>query len=275
MREIFSIVVGSLLLALGLCAANASTSPADGSDAFELERFEFAERPPTGGVVLINRWGDVRVKQGSVDRAAFNAVVQLIGETPHRAEMDHRIEGDRLVIEVDYPAGAAPETTRAGRIDAGIVIPSGMPLEIHSDRGRVMTQTLDSPLTVRATDGSVEVKSRSRVDLVSRDGDILLNARGSERPRDLGQVRSERGDIEIQFARDLAIRIDARTGASITTNDPELLQTRREQERRSQFGHDEAASALRVDSDAGRILLVNRSRIPGARPADAPTADSR
>jgi hypothetical protein len=273
MRTIFPIVVGSLLLALGLCVAHAS--PSNVSDAFELERFEFAERPPAGGVVLINRWGDVRVKQGSVDRVAFNAVVQLIGETPHRAEMNHRIEGDRLIIEVDYPAGEAPETTRDGRIDAGIVIPSGMPLELHSDRGRVMTQTLDSPLTVRATDGSVQVKSRSRVDLASRDGDILFNARGSERPRDLGQVRSERGDIEIQFARDLAIRIDARTGASITTNDPELLQTRREQGRRSQLGRDDSTSALRIDSDAGRILLVNRSRIPGARPDDAPTTDSR
>lgn len=275
MHSLFPIVVGSLLLASSPAAALASAPDSSASPPFELQRLEFADRPPAGGVLLINRWGDVRVKQGTVDRVAFNAVVQLIGEAPHRAEMTHRIEDDRLILELDYPADDAPATTRDGRIDAGIVIPSGMPLEIHSDRGRVMTQTLDSPLVVRATDGSVEVKSRSRVDLVSRDGDIRFNARGSRNARDLGQVRSQRGDIEIQFARDLPIRIDARTGASITTNDPVLLQSRREDQGRSQLHHEEPTSLLRIDSDVGRILLVNRSRIPGARPADAPTTDSR
>ena len=262
-RRVASWSVSLLLLA---AAANAAV-PVPAS--FTLERFEHASKPPAGGVVLINPWGDVRVKQGATDEVLFNAVMQLIGDEPLRGEFEHRIEGDRLVLELRYPESGRPATPSQGRIDAGIILPSGVPLEIHADRGRVMTKTLDSPLTIRAIDGAIDAKTRSRVDIETHDGPVRLVVRPGEPARDIGRISSSRGDIELQFARDVPMVIDAGTGASITTNDPDLLTTRREQGRRSMFGDDPEASRIRLDSDSGRLLLVNRSRIPGANPDPA------
>ena len=244
------------------------TVAADQTPEFELQRFEHATKPPAGGVVVINPWGDVRVRQGASDDARFNAVMQLIGDSPFHGTFDHRIEDDRLVFELSYPADQRPATAADGRIDAGLILPPGVPLEIHTDRGRVLSKTLDSPLTVRATDAAVEAGTRSEVDIETRNGPVRLQIRPGPRSAGLGRIASSRGDIEVQFARDVPIAVSARTGASLTTNDPDLLAGRVHRDGRSQLGAADRHPEIRLDSDSGRLIIVNRSFIPGARPLD-------
>lgn len=257
----------SILLAC-LIPAAAMTWAAEQAPEFELQRFDHATKPPAGGVVVINPWGDVRVRQGATDDARFNAVMQLIGESPSRGTFEHRIENDRLVFELSYAEDQRPASTADGRIDAGLILPPGVPLEIHTDRGRVLSKTLDSPLTVRATDAAVEAGTRSEVDIETRNGPVRLQVRPGPRSDGLGRIASSRGDIEVQFARDVPIAISARTGASLTTNDPDLLASRDFRDGRSYLGDSDQHPELRLDSDSGRLIVVNRSYIPGARPLD-------
>lgn len=249
------------LLAAGIQLHAVATESVD-EVRLELERFEHVTEIPDGGSVeLRNPWGDIRVKATGGDQVRFNAVMQKIGASPHTGAFNHRLEGDRLVLTLDYPESDRPETVTAGRIDASVLVPHGIEIILHADRGRVMTKTMDGPLTVRALDSDVETKTRSRVDIQTRNGNVTVTALPSGKPHDYGSIRTSRGDIELRYSDEVSLALDMLTGSSITTNDPVLLDAARHEQRRTLMQHPGAGNAFKLDSDNGRLILVNQSRL--------------
>jgi DUF4097 and DUF4098 domain-containing protein YvlB len=267
-----AIFSGFALLLAGSSFAIAQESPStqatkdagEQSVPYELQRFEWSQEVKEGQKIIVkNPWGDVRVRQTGDKEAIFHAVMQKIGNKPKVAELKSWTEGDTIHLELIYPEDQIPATPQEGRIDAFVGLPYEASLEIHSDRGKVDTKTLESALTVRAKNAGVKVKSRGHLDISTTGGDVLLTLLGpdakSKDIADRGRIKTLSGDIEVRYYLDQNIEVAMTSGASKTTNDLALLQNRRVEKRTVHMKKGEQAPKIELLSDTGNIIVNDLS----------------
>lgn len=208
-------------------------------------------------VRIENPWGDIRLSQNGTNELVFHAVVQKIGESPKMPRLVSAWTDEseqELVLQVEYPADQTPASVQEGRVDISVLVPYGAAIEVHAERGRVLTKTMESPLTIRAKDQKVSVKSRSSLDISSEGGDInLIFLAGPSTDR--GRIQSYSGDIELRYYRDQALAVEMRSGASKTTNDLTLLQSQKLSGHRASMHKGENPPKIYLQSDTGRIIL--------------------
>lgn len=231
---------------------------------YELERLDWEQQVVEGQkIILKNPWGDVRVRQTGDQTAIFHAVMQKIGDKPKVGKLTTRTEGNEIHLELVYPEGQMPATPQEGRIDAFIGLPYEASLEIHSERGKVDTKTLESALTVRAIDAGVKVKSRGMVDIQTNGGDVLLTLLGPAKDAvdvsDRGAIKTISGDIEVRYYLDQNIAVALTSGASKTTNDLSLLQSRRVDKRTVLMEKGKNPPKIALLSDTGNIIVNDLS----------------
>lgn len=208
-------------------------------------------------VRIENPWGDIRLGQNGTNELVFHAVVQKIGESPKTPRLVSAWADEseqELVLRIEYPTEQPPASVQEGRVDVSVLVPYGAAIEVQADRGRVLTKTMESPLTIRAKDQKISVKSRSSLDISSEGGDVnVIFLAGPTADR--GRIQSYSGDIEVRYYRDQAIAVEMRSGASKTTNDLALLQSQKLSGHRASMHKGENPPKIYLQSDSGRIIL--------------------
>jgi hypothetical protein len=243
--------------AQGAGAPSASGERAPPAPAFEIERLSWTGAVPAGArLVIVNPWGDVRIKQTGSGEARVHAVMQKIGTQPYVARLDVSKADGALRAAIVYPDDRMPASVRQGRVDVAVLVPYGVATTVEADRGRVLVRGFESPLAVRATRQPVQVVTASAVDIETREADVELHLRRGK-VNERGRVRTLGGDIEVRYAPDAAVAFAIISGASRTSNDAALLASRRRDGRRLLLSKGDDPMRLDVTSDTGHVLLVN------------------
>lgn len=240
------------------------TLTADSSVPYELERLQWhAELSKKQSIRLSNPWGDIRIRQTGDQTAVLHAVMQKIGHQPKVASIEHKTVGDAVQLSIQYPQEQQPANVKEGRVDAVLVVPYGTPVEVISDRGRVITKTMESPLKVSAKDESVSVKTHGPIQISTKSAPVevyLLNYNvKSSNQHESSQIQTLNGDIELKYYQDLPLNVELVSGASKSTNDIALLESRSRSGRKVSMHKGLAKHLYKIQSDTGRIILTNMS----------------
>lgn len=183
-------------------------------------------------VRLDNAYGNIRLKPSSSDRLIIHAVMQMIGAKPKSGHLDKDLDGDKWEFLFQYPAGEAPSRPSEGRIDAVILAPPGVSLEISLEVGAFSGQSGALATTVRSNGSDIKLSGSGKMHLYSRSGDVEAHLT-QKFPG--GSFGSSRGDIDLFFPDSLAVRFDILTAGSITSNSAEILNSETSAGRRRQF----------------------------------------
>lgn len=228
---------------------------------YELVRLDWEQRVEPGTtLVLDNRWGDIHLRQTGAEVATLHAVMQKIGEQPKTGELKAERQDDRILLSVVYPNDQQPANPREGRVDAALLVPYGVNLEIIAERGNVDSKTLESDIKVTAVDEAVSLKSAASVQIDARAGevDIQFVPRAEDDQRSgRGRIKTITGDVNIRYYPEMQMRFEMLSGRPKTTNDLTLLRNRELTGRQVIMHTGQNPETLYLQSDTGYIRLVN------------------
>lgn len=272
--KIFRLLSTALMMSLPLwvaadpdnSSAEQATSASHGATpAYSLERLEWQGQLAAGNHITINNpWGDVRIRESGGTNAIFHAVMQKIGPEPKVAELKVEKNEGHITFNLVYPEDQQPGSVKEGRIDASIILPKGINISVNADRGRVLTKTLENDLTISATNADIEVKSKGRLEIDAAGANVsvlLLDGENKER----GRIQTLSGNIQITYYKDVQVAFAITSGASKTTNDLPLLQSRHFEGRVLHMSKGDKPNRLQLQSDTGNTILNDLSaELPGA-----------
>lgn len=235
---------------------------------FELEKVSWtATLPPGTPVTVLNRFGDVRARNGG----DFHGVEILVNVQ----QFDD--EGARLEVETTDDEGGATvrvgfRTTPGGplvtqrdpdqrkRADLTIFVPAGHALVATTDHGLIQAKGVRSDIRATTRSGPVEVRHAGGIlEAHTESGNIgcVLQSTVTDRPHVL---RSGSGDVSVQIRDDAHFLATLETGGWISTDfSLELEMT--DGRRRATAAIGKASSPLSITSESGRVRL---GRLPVA-----------
>lgn len=254
------LIIHVLFLGMAGLTAHAQES-ASGDVPYELVRIDWEHTVPAGDtLVLDNPWGDIHLRQTGATAATLHAVMQKIGEQPKVGELKAEREDGRTVLRFVYPDDQQPANPREGRIDAALLVPYGVKLEIIADRGKVESKTMESHIKLNAQDEAVSLKLAAGADIQARGAEIdiqFVPRAEDDNGSDRGRIQTISGDINVRYYPDMAMRFEMLSGRPKTTNDLELLRNRKLTGRQVIMHTGQNPETLYVQSDTGYIRLIN------------------
>jgi hypothetical protein len=267
--------IGLALVGLAAPALGQETPPSPfGVPGFEIERVSWVGTVAAGGgVVVRNRFGDVRARFGG-----YEGRVELLGNAQQFAN-----EGARLtVVTEETPAGiemtvgtrstetgelvATPVPGQMKRADIVVYVPRGAPLSIATADGLVDVRGLQSD--VRASTSSGEIKARKvagALDFQTASGELLVVLAAWDTPREHA-LASRSGDLSVVFGGEVDAVVHVATSGLISTDlSMEIdYQAGRRPIRRGRALVGAGSSTVSISSDEGDVVLT---RLPLARKA--------
>ncbi len=255
------IFIISLIISSGFSAAEPATLTSQDEAAYELVRLDWEEQIPAGTtLVLDNRWGDIRLRQSGDRMALFHAVMQKIGAQPKVAELMVERTDRRIAVKVVYPEDGQPASPREGRVDAALLVPEGVNIEIIAEHGEVSSKKMNNHIKVQAVDQAVSLESAAAVAINTNNGDVSVQfvpRTDQLDSRDRGRIQTIRGDINVRYYPDMPMRFEMLSGRPKTTNDLELLRNRELTGRQVNMHTGKHPQKLYLQSDTGYIRLIN------------------
>lgn len=210
-----------ILAAFALFAAPACAedSSAQASKHFSVENFRWTGRLAAGGVLeVINHFGTVRAKASDDETVILSAMIQLIGESPRRPELDIVEAEEKIRIRVRYPsAGEVPEgdpIAFGGRTDVTVLVPPGVTLRARTHDGAVKVSRMKSDVEAVTDSGKISIRTPGRVQARTRGGDISVQLSGRDFQGPM-KLHSETGAVSVRLGKDAAVQIRASAGGEI------------------------------------------------------------
>jgi len=229
--------------------------------AYELVRLDWEGKLKAGGTLILdNRWGDIRLRQAGGDSITFHAVMQKIGQPAKTAELKVEKEGNNVTLRIVYPDDQQPQNPKEGRVDAALLIPTGIHLEVIADKGKVSSKKMEIPIKLKVTENAATLKTSAPVNIDSTSGkvDILfVPGEHTDQGNNLGQIKTLSGDINISYYPSMAMRFKMLSGRAKTTNDLTLLRNRELKDREVHMHTGNNPGKLYIQSDTGYIRLIN------------------
>lgn len=240
---------------------DAASKPVD-NVPYELIRLDWTEQlTPGATLVLDNRWGDIRLRQIDGSGAAnLHAVMQKIGRSPKVATLKANREGDRVTLLIAYPDDQRPASHQEGRVDAALLVPYGIQVEVIAEHGSVSSKSMDSPIKVTAVDQPVSLKTASSINITTNKGEVnvqFISRKETDKQLNRGHIQTIFGDINVRYYPKMPISFDMLSGHPKTTNDLNLLSSRKIHERRIYMETGHNPENLSLQSDTGYIRLIN------------------
>mgnify|MGYP001358310924 CR=1 FL=1 len=240
------------LLALSLLMTATSSMAAE--PPVELVRLEWSGTVKPGMVIHVdNPWGELLIKQRHGTVALLHAVMQKIGEHPKHGELKAIATEARVDLKLVYPDGQAPSDVRDGRIDAVLLVPSGIALEASVERGDLVTKAIDNPLTAHSENTDLDVRAVGPLDLSSAGGRITVRLLENGLTG-TGRIVTRKGDIDVYFPVAAIPRFRLVGGRGHTTDSLALLSSRQFEGRVTWMG-DDHGPLFDIQSDSGAIRL--------------------
>lgn len=219
----------AMLLALAGCrsapqATPETLSPAEflASDRVSREEFEFPVPAGTERIRIVNFRGDVRVRNSKRAILGVYATTQRLDEHVGALRVQPVLKDGIYLLDLGFVDDAAWPKDRVvhGRVDAGIWIPRGTPIEVETSFGLIEVKRAKGSVQARSVSGAISASSAQQIDLQTVTGQIVARQE-TGRWEGQSQIISERGKVlaAVPFFADMAL--DARAGGAFTV-DPGL-----------------------------------------------------
>ena len=148
--------------------------------AIELGDVRLLDLENPHGELHVRGSGDATDTEGAID---LYATVQHHVDDPDRPQVEHRIEGDRLVLSVAYPPleQPLPPSWAKRRIDLVLYVSPEYALELESEHEKLRVKGFGGDVHARSVTGPISIITAGQVDARSDYGelDVRLTAGSS------------------------------------------------------------------------------------------------
>lgn len=212
-------------------------------------------------VRIHNPHGSVSIKP--IDNRTLGAyeVVQLIGATPEKPDIQMRIDGDTAVVDVSYVSDKRHGTDklvngfRKGRVDLGMFVPRGPDLEVTTTFGDVQVRRVDNEVIARTREGRLAVAGGGSIDAATDSGELRVFPTQAKWRKPL-KVHSRSGNILTEVPLYGEIALDVETGGSIAGDVPLTLREMGGERRHGELRRAGASQHMSITSESGDIYLI-------------------
>jgi hypothetical protein len=176
-----------------------------------LENFRWTgQLAPAAAVVVINPYGDVRLRAADAGEVELSAMMQRRTSDPVRAEVKLGRRRDRLRIEVAYPVAPRGDLHR---VDLAAFVPGGARVVVRTREGMIQARGLENDVELESTGGDVSFSTSGTARVAAGRGDIAAEFRG-DRWRRAPRLATREGDITLRLPEnaDARVRIEAPGG---------------------------------------------------------------
>ncbi len=237
-----------------LLVLSCSSFPVKAQDDAKLERIHWEKelsKPTT--LVFKNNYGNIRLRSTDDQKLVFHAVAQ--DSEQHRIQLAFDEQSDQIYAEVIF--NNSEHLPKDHRLDAVIIVPSLLQLDIQIEGGDLSSKGLKSPVKATSSNSNITIKSSQSVDLFSQNGDINFYAKSGKKATK-HQLKSHKGDINVYYLTQSSNAFKTVAGTEPSSNDAELLQSQVQTGRMTVFGDVEASNQFNLQTDTGFIRLINQ-----------------
>jgi hypothetical protein len=218
-------------------------------------------------VRINNPHGSVGIK--AIDNRTLGAyeVVQLIGETPEKPDIQMRIEGDSAIVEVSYASDRSLGTDklvnghRKGRVDLGMFLPAGPELHVTTTYGDIQVRRVDNEVFARTRDGKLMVAGAGSIDAATDSGSLRVFPTLAKWRKPM-QLHTRSGDILMEVPLYGELQLDVETAGHIAGQVPLELRDAGKGRQHGQLRRGGGSQHIRVTSESGDIYLIPIERQP-------------
>lgn len=218
-------------------------------------------------VRINNPHGSVGIK--AIDNRTLGAyeVVQLIGDTPEKPEIQMRIEGDSAIVEVSYASDQRLGTDklvngyRKGRVDLGMFLPTGPELHVTTTYGDIQVRRVDNEVFARTRDGKLMVAGAGSIDAATDSGSLRVFPTLAKWRKPM-KLHTRSGDILMEVPLYGELQLDVETAGSIAGQVPLELRDAGKGRQHGQLRRAGGSQHIRVTSESGDIYLIPIERLP-------------
>ncbi|GAB4170323.1 MAG: hypothetical protein Kow0020_04470 [Wenzhouxiangellaceae bacterium] len=243
-------------LCIGCAFAQAQPEPAATGHLHQLD----LELPVKSGqrIRVVNPDGNVRIR--ALPDAAplqFRATVQTLSgdRSPARivtTEIDGGIELKLAAADDAEPLTANEDFLRA---DFVLGVPDRIVLEVRMDRGDFTMHQAGYPVTLRANEAQVRLRTTGRVDVETLAGHVIYQPGRAATPAG-GRILTSSAPVDLLLPGPDALTVEVVSGAAATTDSLQVLQRRERDGRTIRFRGAGDAAVLNVQTDTGPVRLV-------------------
>jgi hypothetical protein len=218
---------------------------------------------PEDTVTITNLLGDVRLRTSPFEQIELTATIQsLLPEQPD-IQLRSVQRPDGFLIAVDHPGSQ----NFAGRVDLGVVVPSGVMTRIETLDGLIEARGLNGRVVAYSKNGDVFLETSGTLEAVTDTGTIFARSKLSPKSAP-SKLKTQTGDITLRFSLPADVRIEAMTGGSISLGsamsiDPSST-PQSSGSRTMNLG--DASSLLRAESMTGNLRVVIDEPTPSSGP---------
>lgn len=204
-------------------------------------------------LVFKNHHGDIRLRSTKEKTVVFHAVAQ--DSKKHEVKIDFKESSGRIEAEVVFKDEAnLPEDHR---VDAVIIVPAALSLEIDIERGQLSSKGLKSAIKARSVNSNIQIKTTGSVDLFSQNGDIHFTAKSNPNPTQ-HVLKSHQGDVNVYVHKDSENTFKTTSGTATSSNDAALIASMRKKGRSELFGAEQAPRTFEIQTDTGFIRIIKQ-----------------
>ncbi len=270
LRLVFAAGALVLLAACGKTPVRSETAAAPAADPpYTVERIKHDLILPDSvkHVRINNPHGSVGIKP--IDNRTLGAyeVVQLIGETPEKPDVQMRIDGDSAVVEVSYASDRQLGTDkpvngyRKGRVDLGMFLPVGPELHVTTTYGDVEVRRVDNEVFARTREGRLMVAGAGSIDAATDSGSLRVFPTQAKWRKPM-KLHTRSGDILVEVPLYGELQLDVETAGSIAGQVPLELRDAGKGRQHGQLRRAGGSQQIRVTSESGDIYLIPIERLP-------------
>ena len=176
-----------------------------------------------GPVMVVNEFGDIRVRTVETDQLTVIANIQKRLSTKGSAQVIRRADDNGMAIEVHFPASETPPSepqpasTKKRRVDLTILIPAETPLSLKTGDGLVEAKSLLNEATVETRLGDIHLVTSGPVTIKTRQGKVktFFKATDWDSP---SSIQSIHGEVSVFLPEKAGLSLTAVTAGLITTD---------------------------------------------------------
>ncbi len=207
-------------------------------------------------VVVKNLYGDMRVRQTKQDSIVFHAVSQF--SKKHQAKLFHEINNNVLYLEIKYTN--PPIASSKERVDAVIILPKDLELQILIEKGNLSTKTIGNELTIESNNSNVTVKTTNSAHIFTKSGNIKFTKLPNKASKTI-RLTTHTGSIRVDYERKQIPRADIITGSIITSNSVRFLENKTIEKRTKRYRPIKSFDMYKIQTDTGYIHFIEHKVI--------------
>jgi hypothetical protein len=214
-------------------------------------------------------WGDVRVEASQTDRVHVTALSQYHRDDPRVPSIRFSEGGTTGELAVAFVEGdvAEQEAWADRRIDVGLLVPSGVAIDVETDRGLIEVKKIEARSRLTSDSGDIVYDGAGSLEARTERGSmrVLLRRTGDDRSAALSTLT---GDIWCIFLEGAGADVTLETRGPVTTDySVEIDRQPGSPLKKGRVRIGEGGSAVTLVSHSGGVRLQGLI-VPEGEPAD-------